>query len=92
MGSRKSKEEKDFLVTVRRKHSDRLSPAPVWVIPRAGKRLFNRKQLRNWRETALSLEFEKQKKKTSGKKYKKKQHHKIKPQIKKYNKKTGLRR
>ena len=92
MGSQKSQEEKDFLITIRKKHSDRLSPTPVWVIQKAGRRFYNQKQQRNWRETKLMLEFEEQIKKTAGIKSKAKQRKKMLPQIKKYNKKSGERR
>ncbi|MBS3061257.1 MAG: hypothetical protein J4215_01600 [Candidatus Diapherotrites archaeon] len=92
MGSRKTQEEKDFLITIRRKISDRLSPAPVWVTVKSGKRHYNQKQRRHWRETHLMLEFAAQNKKTAGIKTKTQQRKKIRSQIKKYNKKTGERR
>ncbi len=92
MGSQKTQNEKDFLITVRKKHSDRLSPAPVWVTIKSGKRHYNKKQKRNWRETKLMLEMAEQEKKTAHVTHKKRQRKKIRSQIKKYNKKTGLRR
>ncbi len=83
MSSRKSKRKKDFLIAIRKRHSDRLAPAPVWTIQRKGSRIFNPKQQRNWRETHLMLEYKQQKKQTAGHKSKKKQKRKAPPQIKK---------
>ncbi len=57
MSSRKDQEKKDFLIHARKKRSQQLSEAPIWVIQRAGKRYFNRHQQRNWRETHLALGY-----------------------------------
>jgi ribosomal protein L39E len=63
MSTRKEKEFKDFLVKARKKRSQQLSEAPVWVIQRAGKRYFNRHQQRNWRETHLARDYHNKKRK-----------------------------
>lgn len=57
MSKNKSKELKDFLVTVRKHHSAKITAAPIWVIQRAGKRIFNKKQKKHWRETSLTEGF-----------------------------------
>lgn len=72
MSSRKEKELKDYLISARKKRSEKLSEAPVWVIQRAGKRFFNRHQQRNWRETHLALGYHnKTRRQTKHKKHRK---------------------
>lgn len=62
MSKNKSRELKDFLVSVRRHHSPKITPAPIWVIQRAGKRIFNKKQKKHWRETSIAEEFDQRQK------------------------------
>tara|TARA_Y100000310_G_scaffold327497_1_gene393960 strand:- start:146 stop:340 length:195 start_codon:yes stop_codon:yes gene_type:complete len=63
MGSNKSKEKKQFLISARKKIGPGLTNAPVWVLQKAGKRIWNPKAHRNWRETSLGKEFKKREKK-----------------------------
>lgn len=63
MSKRKDQEFKDFLITARKKKSPKLSDAPIWAIQKAGKRMFNKSQHRNWRETKLALGYHNQQKK-----------------------------
>lgn len=57
MTNRKDQELKDFLINARKKNSSKLSDAPIWVIQKAGKRFYNPRQHRNWRETHLGLKY-----------------------------------
>lgn len=60
MSKRKDQELKDFLISARKKRSPKLSDAPIWAIQKAGKRMFNQKQQRNWRETHLARDYHNQ--------------------------------
>lgn len=82
MSTRKSKEQKDFLITIRKTHSSQLSPAPVWVIQKSGKRKYNPKQQRNWRETHLMDGYDTVQKHIAGHKSKKKQRKKTERKMK----------
>lgn len=59
MSSRKDSELKQFLIAARKKIGPGLTNAPVWVLQKAGRRIWNPKQRRNWRETRLGKEFRK---------------------------------
>ncbi|MBI4210452.1 MAG: hypothetical protein HY544_03020 [Candidatus Diapherotrites archaeon] len=75
---RKSQEEKEFLISSRKKIGPGVTNAPVWVLQKAGRRIWNKKAKRHWRETGLGRAFKKKlkeqgktgKKVRSGKKYK----------------------
>ena len=62
MTSRKDEDLKQFLISARKKIGPGLTNAPVWVLQKAGRRIWNPKSRRNWRETSLGKEFKKRKK------------------------------
>jgi len=74
MARNKDRDKKEFLIAQRKKVGPGYMNTPVWIIQKAGKRIWNRRQKRNWRETefgskyrSLQLDLEKEKLK-SGKK------------------------
>ena len=68
MSRNKEQEKKDFLISTRKKIGPGITNAPVWVLQKAGKRIWNKRQKRHWKRTDLGKEFEKQKKKQGKKK------------------------
>ncbi len=56
---RKDAELKDFLIAQRRKIGTGMSNAPVWVMQKAGKRIYNKRAKKHWRETSLGAAFRK---------------------------------
>ena len=62
MSSRKEQELKQFLISERKKIGPGLTNAPVWVLQKAGKRIWNPKAHRHWKEVGLGDEFRKRKK------------------------------
>ncbi|MFH0714170.1 MAG: hypothetical protein V1847_00235 [Candidatus Diapherotrites archaeon] len=61
MGSNKEAEFKQFLNAARKKVGNSISAAPFWVARKANKRIWNKKQKRNWRETDLGTLYKKHK-------------------------------
>jgi len=57
MARHKTRELKEFLVAQRNKVGPGYLNTPVWIIQKAGKRIWNRKQKRNWKETEFGVEF-----------------------------------
>lgn len=57
MSSNKDQELKKYLISARKKIGPGLTNAPVWVMQKAGKRIWNPKAHRNWRETSLGAKF-----------------------------------
>ncbi len=66
MSRNKEAEEKEFLISCRKKIGPGLTNAPVWILQKAGKRIWNKKQNRHWRRTKLGKLF-KRKLKEQGK-------------------------
>ena len=62
MAKNKEQDFKEFLVSSRKKIRPGLTNAPVWVLQKAGKRIWNPKSKRTWKEVGL------------GKLYRKRQH------------------
>lgn len=62
----KSQEEKEFLISTRKKIGPGLTNAPVWILRKAGKRIWNKKGKRHWRDTNLGDMF-KRKQREQGK-------------------------
>ncbi|MBI4043879.1 MAG: hypothetical protein HY393_03665 [Candidatus Diapherotrites archaeon] len=62
MARNKDPELKEFLITTRKKISASITNAPVWVLQKAGRRIFNPKQKRHWRHTTLGKEYRKREK------------------------------
>lgn len=59
---RKSLEEKEFLISMRKKIGPGVTNAPVWILQKAGKRIWNKKAKRHWRETHLGELFRRKQK------------------------------
>lgn len=59
MSSRKEGELKDFLIAVRKKIGPGITNAPVWVMQKAGKRIWNARAKRHWRDTDFGKQFRK---------------------------------
>ncbi len=57
MARYKSNEKKNFLRAQRTKIGTGFNGAPVWVMQKAGKRIWNIKQNRHWRRTAIGHEY-----------------------------------
>ncbi|PIN85388.1 MAG: hypothetical protein COV47_02520 [Candidatus Diapherotrites archaeon CG11_big_fil_rev_8_21_14_0_20_37_9] len=78
----KTQEEKEFLISARKEIGPGVTNAPVWILQKAGKRIWNKKGHRHWRSTNLGLLFKKkqveQGKKQNVKKIKKGKRHKSK--------------
>ena len=56
---RKSQEEKEFLIATRKKIGPGSTNAPVWILRKAGKRIWNKKGKRHWRQTDFGRLFKK---------------------------------
>jgi len=63
MGSNKEKKLKDFLISTRKKIGPGMTNAPVWILQKAGKRIWNPKQKRHWTMSAFGNEYRKMKRK-----------------------------
>ncbi len=70
MARNKEKALKDFLISIRKRVSPGVTSAPVWVLQKAGKRIWNKSAKRHWRRTEFGLKFRKMKKNKAGKKRK----------------------
>ena len=75
MSSNKEKEFKDFQISERKKLGSGLTNAPVWLMQKAGKRLWNSRQKRTWKDIDLGYRFAEHKRK-QGKKETKSGDHK----------------
>ena len=60
MSSNKNKKFKDFVVSTRKSLRSSISAAPVWAMQKAGKRLWNSKQKRHWKNIGMKKKFNKQ--------------------------------
>ena len=63
MSSNKKYEKKEFLISIRKRVGPGLTNAPVWILQKAGKRIWNPKRKRTWGEADFGKTFEKQEKK-----------------------------
>ena len=57
MARHKSEEFKDFMISERKKTGSGLTNAPVWIMQKAGKRIWNTKQKRTWKNIDMKLRF-----------------------------------
>jgi ribosomal protein L39E len=57
MSSNKSEELKTHLRTSRNKTPKGIFAAPVWIMQKIGKRIYNDKAKRNWKRTEFGHEF-----------------------------------
>ncbi len=62
MTSKKERELKEFLISERKKTSAGITVAPVWVMQKANKRLYNTRQSRHWTDTDFGKRYRKKKK------------------------------
>ena len=62
MTSKKERELKEFLISERKKTSAGITVAPVWVMQKANKRLYNTRQSRHWTDTDFGKRYRKRKK------------------------------
>ncbi len=56
---RKDSELKDFLIAHRKKIGTGTTNAPVWVMQKAGRRIYNKRAKKHWRETDMGGVFTK---------------------------------
>ncbi len=61
MAKNKDQEFKDFLVSARKKIRPGMTNAPVWVLQKAGRRIWNPKGKRTWKEAGLGKLYRKRK-------------------------------
>lgn len=61
MARHKDKEFKDFMISERKKIGSGLTNAPVWLMQKAGKRLWATKQKRTWKNIDMKFKFNKAK-------------------------------
>ena len=59
MASNKDQALKDFLISIRKGIQTGVTSAPVWIMQKAGKRIWNPKQNRHWKQTNLGKKFRK---------------------------------
>jgi len=59
MAVNKSQQLKDFLISIRKKVSPSIMSAPVWVMQKAKKRIYNTHRKRHWRRTKFGKQFRK---------------------------------
>ncbi|MEK6958458.1 MAG: hypothetical protein AABW59_00255 [archaeon] len=57
MARHKEKEFKDFLISERRKIGPGLTNTPVWIMQKAGKRIWNKTGKRTWKTIDLGARF-----------------------------------
>ena len=57
MARHKEKEMKDFMISERKKIGSGLTNAPVWLMQKAGKRIWNPRQKRTWKTIDLGDRF-----------------------------------
>lgn len=67
MSSNKEKEFKDFQVSERKKIGSGLTSAPVWLMQKAGKRLWNSRQKRTWTNIGMGARYKEHKRKQAKK-------------------------
>lgn len=61
---RKTKEEKEFLIAQRKKVGPGMTAAPVWIMQKKGKRIYNTHARRHWRETTFGSLYRKRTRKS----------------------------
>lgn len=61
MAKNKDAEFKEFLISSRKKIRPGLTNAPVWVLQKAGKRIWNPKSKRTWKDVDLGKLYRKRK-------------------------------
>ncbi|MEM0360392.1 MAG: hypothetical protein QXK06_03620 [Candidatus Diapherotrites archaeon] len=61
MSSTKEEKFKEFLISERKKIGSGITSAPVWIMQKAGKRVYNRRQARSWKEADFGSRYRKRK-------------------------------
>ncbi len=64
MAKNKDPELKEYLASARRKTGPGYTNAPLWAMRKAGKRLWNKKQKRTWKQTNMGADYRSDQKKT----------------------------
>ena len=77
MARHKEEDFKDFMISERKKTGSGLTNAPVWIMQKAGKRIWNSKQKRTWKTIDMNDKFLKHKQK-QGPKNRRSGDHKVK--------------
>ena len=67
MSKNKEKEVKDFLISERKKIGAGITSAPVWIMQKAEKRIYNARQKRTWKNIDLGKRQKKAAKKMAKK-------------------------
>jgi len=57
MARHKDEDFKDFMISERKKIGSGLTNAPVWLMQKAGKRLWTTKQKRTWKNIDMKMKF-----------------------------------
>jgi len=57
MARNKERKKKEFLIAQRDKVGPGYLNTPVWIIQKAGKRIWNKRQKRNWKQTEFGQEY-----------------------------------
>jgi len=57
MARHKDKDFKDFMISERKKTGSGLTNAPVWIMQKAGKRIWNTKQKRTWKNIDMKMKY-----------------------------------
>ncbi len=73
MAKNKDEDFKGFLISSRKKIGPGLTNAPVWVLQKAGKRIWNPKSKRSWKEASLGKEFRRRRHKEKNSRRRKKE-------------------
>ncbi|MBI5554141.1 MAG: hypothetical protein HY917_05385 [Candidatus Diapherotrites archaeon] len=60
MSKNRSQEKKEFLIAARKRIAPGITSAPLWAQQKAGKRIYNVRGKRHWRQTDLGMLFKKQ--------------------------------
>ncbi len=63
MSSNKDQDFKDFQISERKKIGSGLTSAPVWLMQKAGERLWNARQKRTWKNIEIGDRHKKHKRK-----------------------------
>jgi len=63
MARHKTEEFKDFQISERKKIGSGLTNAPVWTMQKAGKRIWNARQKRTWKNIDIKTRFDKHERK-----------------------------
>lgn len=57
MARHKEKEFKDFMISERKKTGAGMTNAPVWLMQKAGKRIWATKQKRTWKNIDMKMKY-----------------------------------